>query len=444
MPDLRLGLVAGVVAALALVCGGSGQAAGHAATSSKPAPWFAGPRTQGLRDFADSVAIGDLNGDGALDIAATNDDWSVSVLLNAGNGHLRFVRNYRAQVEAFGIAIGDLNADGKPDLVTGSTAEDGNKVAVLINRGDGSFQARRTYRVGTTPWSVAIGDLNADGAPDIATADCPTSGAGTVSVLLNHGGGSFGTRTYRAGVCPDSVAISDLTSDGLPDLAVANSNTISVFVNAGGGSFASKRDYRSTGAREVAIADLDGDGKPELIGSTRDEVDVFHNAGNGALGTRRIYKAAGGHLAVGDLNGDGSPELVTWDEFSSQFTVLTNRGDGSFTAPASWDQGGGEGKNLALGDLNGDGKPDLATAGPVGNVAIVTNATGFCGVPSVGRETLAAATRKLRRAHCRVGAVRTVHSKRIKRGRVVTTLPRGSLGALLPIGSKVALLVSSK
>src|SRR5438552_2007954 len=65
---------------------GGGQATGHAATSPTRAPWFAGPRTSATPDFPVQVAIGDLSGDGAADVAATNSDWSVSVLLNRGNG----------------------------------------------------------------------------------------------------------------------------------------------------------------------------------------------------------------------------------------------------------------------------------------------------------------------------------------------------------------------
>ena len=85
----------------------------------------------------------------------------------------------------YSVAIGDLNGDGKPDLATANLATVTlNTVSVLLNRGDGSFQAKRDYRTGGGPYSVAIGDLNGDGKPDLATANFF---ANTVSVLAEQG-----------------------------------------------------------------------------------------------------------------------------------------------------------------------------------------------------------------------------------------------------------------
>jgi hypothetical protein len=99
---------------------------------------------------------------------------------------------------------------------------------VLINSGDGSFQARRDYATGDRPISVAIGDLNGDGKPDLAIANVFTE---TVSVLANRGDGSFqAKRDYGTGRYPSSVAIGDLNGEGKPELATANyhANTVSV------------------------------------------------------------------------------------------------------------------------------------------------------------------------------------------------------------------------
>ena len=93
---------------------------------------------------------------------------------------------------------------------------------MLLNRGDGSFQAKLDYATGSGPSSVAIGDLNGDGKPDLATANAD---ANSVSVLLNRGDGSFEAKLdYRTGRGPVSVAIGDLNGDGKPDLATANTD----------------------------------------------------------------------------------------------------------------------------------------------------------------------------------------------------------------------------
>src|SRR6185503_3302021 len=87
------------------------------------------------------------------------------------------------------VAVGDLNANGGPDLVTANSGS--NDVSVLYARG-GSFGVRNDYSTGSSPRAVAIGDWNGDSRPDLATANF---GPSTLSVLLGNGDGSFGPRT---------------------------------------------------------------------------------------------------------------------------------------------------------------------------------------------------------------------------------------------------------
>src|SRR5919201_676943 len=83
-----------------------------------------------------------------------------------------------------------------------------------------------SFDTGSNPLSVAIGDLNGDGKPDLATANVTSS---TASVLLGNGDGTFLARgEHEMGSSPNSVAIGDLNGDGRPDLAVSNGGSATV------------------------------------------------------------------------------------------------------------------------------------------------------------------------------------------------------------------------
>jgi len=143
-------------------------------------------------------------------------------------------------------------------------------VSVLINRGDGSFAGPFDYATWKGPLSIAIGDLNDDGKPDLVTA-----GDSTVSILLNGGqGSSFARRDYRVGGTPESVAIGDLSGDQEPDLAIAPffNDRLAVLVNIGKGGFGRPTTYRTEStARDLAIGDLNGDRKEDLVSANTDE-----------------------------------------------------------------------------------------------------------------------------------------------------------------------------
>jgi len=153
----------------------------------------------------------------------------VSVLLGNGNGTFAAKRDYETGDTPRSVALGDLNGDGKPDIVTANFSS--NTVSVLLGNGNGTFAAKRDYETGRNPRSVALGDLNGDGKPDMAVTNVSSD---TVSVLLGNGNGTFAaTVDYGTGIRPISVAVGDFNGDGKPDLAVANynSDTVSVLLN---------------------------------------------------------------------------------------------------------------------------------------------------------------------------------------------------------------------
>jgi hypothetical protein len=187
-----------------------------------------------------SVALGDFNGDGKLDVVTTTG----GILLGNGDGTLQAPVWYdTSSGNAVALAVGDVNNDGKLDIVAAgslffpATHTGGYGVSVLLGNGDGTFQAALPFitRSATgnfdAPDSVALADFNRDGNLDIVTANGNNN---NVSVLLGIGNGTFQTnQDYAAGSAPAAVAVGDFKRDGFSDLAVADlfSNMVAVLID---------------------------------------------------------------------------------------------------------------------------------------------------------------------------------------------------------------------
>lgn len=415
------------------------------APAATPVPTFTRPHSYPTRKGPRSVAIGDLNGDRKPDLAVVElFDGVVSVLLNRGDGTFRARRDYEPGHEARAVAIGDVNGDGRPDLVTANLDD---TVSVLGNGGRGAFRVEASYATGDSTTALAIGDLNGDGAADLATASA-SAGAGSVSVLLNRGDGTFAARRdYPARLGAVSVAIGELNGDGKPDLATANEpDSASVLLNAGDDGFVHGADY-TTGRQpsSVAVGDLNGDRRPDLVtaNASAGTVSVFITRPNGQTAERVEYGTGGRDpqaVRIGDLNGDGKPDLVTANYAPGTVTVFVNGGAGTFERKRQYAAESAP-DSVAIGDLNGDGRADLAVANDdAAVVSVLRNTTGLCAVPNVRGETLADARRAVARAGCRVGRIRRAYSTIVGKGHVISERPRP--GTTLSRGGKVDLVVS--
>ena len=376
-------------------------------------------------EYSWSVALGDLDGDGDLDIVSGglgggygSQFDSIGVLLGNGDGTFADPVTYSNATSyagyyqySFGIALGDFDGDGVLDVasanIAGYNSDPGatKGVSVLMGAGDGTFAAAATYSSGTSYYgsdhmvSIATGDFNGDGDLDIVTGGIANlGGGGGIGVLLGEGDGTFAAATaYSSGVIVDthreynrSVAVGDVNNDGALDVLAGGNDynystggsgtveTLGLLLGNGDGTFAAGIafsngntsnyvGYQSEQSNDVALADLNNDGNLDLIVASY--VDGFNFNQTGSVltmlgngdGTFQATESwsngsnSGGYeytgaVAVGDINGDGFLDIAAGTH-SGNVGVLYGNGDGTFDAAVSVAAGTGYAYDVALGDL---------------------------------------------------------------------------------------------
>ncbi|MCI0692148.1 VCBS repeat-containing protein [candidate division KSB1 bacterium] len=333
------------------------------------------------------IAVGDVNKDGKLDIVTANkDDNDATVLL--GNGRSGF-KNAPGSPFAAGakpefVAMGDLNGDGNLDLAF--TQHDGSyDVTILFGDGNGKFQpaphSPLTPLKSTAPHThgLILNDVNGDGHLDIVTANAGFNAGqadNSVSVLLGNGKGGFKAATgspFSLGKLPAGIVSGDVNKDGTPDLVATNegSKDLSVFFGDGSGGFkataGSPFELRAYG-NYAAIGDINQDDNVDLVITHDDSNLLTILLGNG----KGDFKAAPaspfdlGHRAwnviIADMNNDTKTDLVLRGP-DSRVVVLLGDGNGVFKpAPGSPFAVGVGPLHVAAADVNADGKLDILTA----------------------------------------------------------------------------------
>ncbi len=306
---------------------------------------LANASTPGTGNFPYFVAVGDFNGDGIPDLAVINlYDSTVTILLGTGGGAFQPAPNSPITVGrgTISVAVGDFNGDGIPDLAVVNSTD--NTVAILLGNGDGTFRAAPNSPItGVSSFCVVVGDFNGDGKLDLIVPN-----GNTVTVLLGNGDGSFtpaATSSATLGNLPDSAAVGDFNGDGKPDLAVANyhDGTVSILLGNGDGTF-TEAPYSpvtvGNGPRPIALVDSRGIGKLDLVTLNSYTVAILLGNGDGTfqppatiVGTSSVPV---GSFAVGDFNEDGIPDLAVglgyyfFGTYYNAVSILPGDGTGAF------------------------------------------------------------------------------------------------------------------
>ena len=321
------------------------------------------------------MVAGDFNGDKNLDLAICNlESPLVSLFLGNGDGtfqpHVDFGSASDGNTES--IVAADFNGDGKLDLAVGD-----GQASIFLGNGDGTFRSQVDIQEEGLLGTVAVGDFNNDGIPDLIGGY-----QGSMPVLLGNGDGTF--REGNIYVWPVAfVAAADLNHDGKLDLIgtggslYAESGVFGVFVGNGDGTFQANRSFAlpvaggSGGATNV-VADFNGDGILDVASTNA----IMLGNGDGTFQPYSYFMTGNvgfADVATADFNGDGKPDLaVTTLDFSNQIyavNVLLGKGDGTFRPPITYDLS--DVGSVTAADLNGDHIPDLVVGIPDGFVDVL-------------------------------------------------------------------------
>ncbi|MBN1476358.1 VCBS repeat-containing protein, partial [Candidatus Sumerlaeota bacterium] len=301
------------------------------------------PAESAQRDVIDldatpiDLVAADLDADGWTDLALTLSDETVAVFPNLGDG--TFDSPVRLSMKnAQLLAAGDFSGDGLEDLAVHFGAWNPN--ALILNRGQGHLAAPTARRVSTYHSAFALGNLDDDGALDLALVSHQSEG---ITILFEFG------RTDRAvhleGNSYTALVLGDFDGDADLDLIAGGETTypqgkpLHLFLNDGAGALASPisvgSGYFETGPTALATADFNGDGQPDVATSDR----VLLNTGPGGEWdiSPLPVDAVDDHLRTGDLNGDGHQDIVGIHSLSYQgpdrVALLLGEGTGQFAAP---------------------------------------------------------------------------------------------------------------
>ncbi|CAF1192554.1 unnamed protein product [Adineta ricciae] len=336
-----------------------------------------------------AIVVHDFNNDDYLDIMCglynTN---NVGVFLGYGNGTFGPMTTY-GYVPAgrpWSIAVGDLNRDGQLDVAVANWGA--NCVSVMFGYGNGSFAEPVLYSTGSRPLSVAIGDFNNDKYLDITVANY---GSNNIDVLFGNENGTFRkltTLSTGAGSRPYSVNIVDINNDTQLDIisACGGLDSVSVFLGYGNGSFTEQiTSFVGLGSYPwyAVTGDFNKDGQLDVASANygRGDIGVAYGYGNGSFGNLQTYSTGIGsnptHVQISDFNSDSWLDIITTDENRNSVGIFYGYSDGTFASMSIVpNEELSRVYGVAIGDFNNDKKLDFTITNNANQDMIVFLASG--------------------------------------------------------------------
>ncbi|WP_197076643.1 FG-GAP-like repeat-containing protein [Hymenobacter terrenus] len=295
-------------------------------------------------DYSSDVRVGDLDGDGDLDFVTSSGLYrsfqlipgKINVRINDGTGNFTAAPDITVPQGPTSVALGDVDADGDLDVVSanyGGFGGAGNTVSICLNNGTGLFSSPSNIVVGPYPKRLVLGDIDGDSDLDLVIY-----GGTLFQVLFNNGSGNFGGAVTLApgntGTTEIGPALADMDGDG--DLDIIGPDRL--YRNNGQGAFTAVTGGMTTYYRNDVLGDVDGDGDLDLVTTARARNSLFItlNDGNGSSSASKVIPTAASYtpcVALGDLDGDGDLDLMA-PVFTNNLAlnVWLNDGLGNFSA----------------------------------------------------------------------------------------------------------------
>ena len=326
-----------------------------------------------------SIAVADFNNDGRIDITVANVQTStVGVLLGHGNGTFQNQKTFSTGAYSFptSLAVGDLDKDGNMDIVVANRETGEEHILVLLGDGHGNFSNHGKYitETGSVLCYVAIGHFNNDSQLDMAAANYGTQ---EIGIFLGYGDGTFSNqRNYPTtnNSRPISITKGDFNNDNLTDLVVANYGTqiVGIFLANMETNFVDNNTY-STGSAafpsSIALADFTDDRQLDVVvgNDGTHDIDLLINDGKGHFSIQTVYVGDSGFrptsIVIDDFNNDTRLDLAMANSAADTITLLYGENNGTFpnfkVFPTGIDSGP---QSIAAGEFNNDNRTDMVVA----------------------------------------------------------------------------------